>query len=354
VRRLRWDAFFEEIRSGNVRQAYLFTGPEEYVKREAVAKLREALLPAGLETLNEMNLEGAPAERIIEAAETLPVMSDKRIVVVRDWAPLLRGKSRDEENEVRRMGEWLEHPAESCALVFYIRGEIDARKKAADAVKKRCAHVTFDPLTDPEIRKWVTSRLKPDGKRMAADVVRHLVFTAGNDLTRLDGEVQKLVAYVGDRSEITQGDVEAIVSPSLEYGAFDMINRLFDGDAAGAYATLTQMLEGGTSRIGVLASITRQLRGMAFLKIAADSGERAKETEQALALNQYAARIMAQKSRNFDVHALVSLYEASIDADYAIKSGQAREQAALDALFIKISDAARGMLQPKGAGARQS
>ncbi len=335
---MRWDAFFDEVKRGALRQAYLFGGPEEYVKREALAKLREAMLPAGLEALNETVFEGAPAERIVEAAETLPVLCDKRLVVVKDFAPLVSGKSRDEEAEAQRIISWLDAPCGTCVLVFYMRGAFDGRKKLAGVLRDQT--VTFDQLTEPEMRKWIAARLKPLKKTMQADAMRHLLFTAGWELLKLEGELSKLAAYAGERAEIGIPDIEAVVSPSTEFGAFDMINKLFDGDAAGAYETLSLMLERGTNRIAALASITRQMRGMTFLRVAADSGERAEDVGKALALNPYAAKIMAQKARGYDARTLEALYRACVDADFAVKSGQARDQSALDEIFIKISLAA--------------
>jgi DNA polymerase-3 subunit delta len=332
---MRWDAFFDEVKRGALRQAYLFGGPEEYVKREALARLREAMLPEGLEALNETQFEGVQAEKIVEAAETLPVLCERRLVVVKDFAPLMTGKARDEEGESQKILAWLERPCDTCVLVFYMRGDFDGRKKLSGALKDGV--VSFDQLAEPEMRKWISAKLKPFQKTMSIEAIRHLLFTAGWELTKLDGELSKLAAYVGDRAEIGIPDIEAIVSPSEEFGAFDMINKLFDGDAAGAYETLLLMLEQGMNRIAALSSITRQMRGMAFLRAASEAGARAEEAGRALALNPYAAKIMGQKARNYDVRTLETLYRACIDADYAVKSGQARDQAALDNIFIKIS-----------------
>lgn len=337
---MRWDAFFNDVKQGTLRQAYLFGGPEEYVKREALSKLREKMLPTGLEALNETTFEGTTADRIVEAAETLPVMCEKRLVVVKDFAPLMRGKARDEESEARKLIAWLERPSDACVLVFYMRGDFDGRKKLAGALKQIGAVVSFDQLTDPEMRKWVQSKLKPFHKTMSAEAIRHLTFTAGRELTALEGEISKLVAYVGENGSIEIPDIEAIVSPSVEFGAFDMVNKLFDGDAAGAYETLSVMLERGTNRIATLSSITRQMRGMAYLRMASEAGERMEDVSRTLSLNPYAAKIMEQKARRYDAHTLETLYRACIDADFAVKSGRARDQAALDTIFLKISLAA--------------
>lgn len=350
---MKWDEFFAELKAGQLRQAYVFSGAEDYVKREALEKLRGAILPVGLEALNETVLESVNAGAIIEAAETLPVMSDRRLIIVRDWAPLMSGAAKDEENEGARIQAWLDKPCDSSTLVFFMRAECDQRKKLVKALAARNMIVDFSQLTEPEIRKWVAARLKPLGKKMSALAIQQLIFTAGKELTRLDGELSKLAAYSGERSEIDENDIEQIVSPSLEFGAFDMLNHLFDGDSAGAYRTLELMLERGANRIGILASVTRQLRGMTFMKIAAESGKSADEAGKALGLNSYAAKIMAQKSRRFNSSALEELYNAAIDADYAIKSGRARDAAALDMLFIKISIMMDKKLQPSGAALRQ-
>ena len=350
---MKWNEFFSELSQGDIRQVYLFTGAEDFVKREALKKLRGAILPPGLEALNETVMEGADAGRIVEAAETLPMMCDRRLVVVRDWAPLMSGKSSDEEAETRRILDWMSVKNDGCTLVFYMRQDADARKKLTSELNKRGCTVNFDQLTDPEIARWVSARLKPSGKKMSSAAIQRLVFTAGRELTRLDGELSKLAAYSGERAAIDETDIEAVVSPSLEYGAFDMLNHLFDGDAQGAYRLLELMLERGSNRIAIIASIARQLRGMSFTAIASENGHSVDETARQLGLNQYAAKVMAQKARRYSAAALEEMYIAAIDTDYAIKSGQMRDSAALDRLFIKISALPAKNTQPDKRRPRQ-
>ena len=111
------------------------------------------------------------------------------------------------------MLEWLKDPPASCVLVFAMRGEADGRKKLAQALKKRGAEVRFEPLNDAELLRWANARLKPLGKSISQQAVSHLAFTAGRDLTRLSGEVDKLADYIGKRAEIAVEDIEEVVSP---------------------------------------------------------------------------------------------------------------------------------------------
>ena len=100
---MNWNEFYQALKAGELSPVYLFTGPEEYVKREALDALRQKLLPPGLETLNDATLEGVTAQQITDACETMPMMCDRRIVTVRDWAPLLPAKSKNEDAETAWM-----------------------------------------------------------------------------------------------------------------------------------------------------------------------------------------------------------------------------------------------------------
>ena len=164
---MKWNEFYKAIDAGEFSPVYLFTGPEAYVKREALEALRSKLLPPGLETLNDAVLEGVTARQITDAAETMPMMCERRIVTVMDWAPLMPAKSKNEEAESEWMARWLENPPASCALVFYMRGEADGRKKLTAVLKKKAEVVSFDLLSDPEIARWCGKMLKPQGKKIS-------------------------------------------------------------------------------------------------------------------------------------------------------------------------------------------
>ena len=338
---MHWSEFYQAIRTGDIAPVYLFTGPEEYLKAEALAALREKLLPAGLETLNDETLEGVTAQQITDAAETMPMMCDKRIVTVRDWAPLLPARSKNEEAEVERMQKWLDNPPESCALVFYMRTEPDGRKKMTGLLKKKAAVVEFAQLTDAELTRWCARKLKPYGKKLSRDALSTLSFMAGRDLTRLNGELDKLAAYLGDaRAEITPEDVRAIVPASLEYNVFELLNHLLAGDMLRAQQTVNSLLQNGQTAMGLLAMLTRQTRQLAHMRCALDAGIPVQTVQNELKLHPYAARQTARQCARLSADWLTQLYEACVEADFSVKSGRMRDQDALNRILLQIGLAA--------------
>ena len=333
---MTWQALFEEIKNGTAGGVYLLQGPEEFVKRSAVEKLREAILPAGLEILNETVLEGTGVSGIIESAETLPVMCDKRLVFVKEWALLTGAKAKDEADEAEKFEKWLPGSPDTCITVFLLRGEADKRKKIYKAFEKHAKIVTFSYLTDGEIAKWIASRLKPKKKVMKAEAVNALIFLAGRDLTRLSGEVDKLAAFVGEKGEISKEDVSSAVTPSAESNVFYMIDALVAGNAKRAYEILNAMLDAGEGPIGILAMITRQLRLMTHVKLMRDEGLPLDEIEKRCALQHFVAQRVYAQCAKLNAKKLEAGYRMGVESDFEAKSGKIRDRAALDRMMFLL------------------
>ena len=336
---MNWNDFYKSVKAGQYQSVYLFTGPEEHNKREALETLRRALLPAGLEQLNEAVLDGADAQTIIDSAETLPVMCDRRIVVVRDWVPLTSGKSRNEEAESERMLNWLQNPPDTCCLVFYMVLELNGKKKLASALKKLDGYVEFEYLSGATLSKWCAQQLKPLNKKIRQDAIDEMTLMAGNDLTRLSGELAKLAAYVGDSPEIGIADVRAVVAPSPEYSVFMILDHLLAGRLAKAAQVVNSVLMNEPSAVRIISLIGNQLRIDAHMKCALEESSNTAEVERALGIKSGRAWHIKKQIGPVRANLLKELYLACVDTEYAIKSGRVQERAALNALLLKIYQA---------------
>lgn len=331
-----WNDFYKAVKAERYLSVYLFTGPEELTKREALSALRQALLPPGLEQLNEAILENCSAQAIIDSAETLPVMCDRRIVVVRDWGPLTSGKAKNEEDDVNRMLDWLKTAPESCVVVFYMTQELDGRKKLAGALKKLEGYVEFTHLSGAILLKWCNQQLKPLQKKIGTDALNELTLMAGQDLTRISGELKKLAAYIADAQEITPEDVRAIVSPNPDYMVFMILDHLLEGRLADATKVLNAELQNRSNAVGLIVMFAKQLRIDAHIKYAMESGGDLTGVLKSLGITPYRAKHITRQIHNIPADALQARYECCVEANYDITSGRLNERAALDDLMLKI------------------
>ena len=334
----------EDIEAGRASGAYLFHGPEEYLKLEAIELLRARLLPPGLEALNETVFESADASRIIESAETLPVMCDKRLVIVKDWPPLMGADRGDDEekpkkadpksDELARVARWIANAPDTCVTVFVVHGDVSGKRLSA--FNSETQAVLFSHPQGAELSEWLRGRFAARGKKIAADAVSALVSLAGSDLTRLSGEVEKLAAYVGDEKTVTAAHVNACVTPDVESNVFKMIDALLRRDARTAFDILNAMTDAGEPTARIFYMLTRQMRLMTHINLLQSKRKTLPEIERILGIKEYAAKAISRQAAQIPAGRVEQCYKRCVEYETAVRNGSLRDRAALEQMMFLI------------------
>ena len=333
-------AFFKSLKEESIATCYLLEGTEEYIKETALRKLEDALLAPGMEQLNASVLDNPKADELIAAAETLPFMADRRLVVVRGLSALTQGK--DDAAQTDKLIEYLPNITKSACLVFYVQGKADGRKRLYTALKKHAAVVSFEPLRDDELIRWIMQTIKSLGKAISSAVAQELAFTVGNDATQLRGEMDKLVAYAGEQAEITGEHIRQVAVRSLECTVFDMVDALVNGDAERAFALFAQLLRTGGDRVGSLAMILRQYRLLFHLKVMKEKRMPTQELRSRLAIPSFAADRAEVQARAYSAAQLREAMLICVDTDYQIKSGKLPQDGAVEGAMLRLARLRKG------------
>ena len=319
--------------------AYLFQGEEEHVKRSALAHLRNKVLPEGLAALCETVLDNPPADDIIAAAETVPMAADRRLVIVRDSTLLVSGRTRDELNDSKRLGEYLPKLPAYTLLLFYCHGNVDGRRAFLQTLRKHATIVQFNPLNDVDLTRWMRSTLKAEGnKNIDAKQAQYLAFTSGRDLAVLTGELHKLAHYIGEREAVEAEDIDAVSTRSLECTIFQLVDVLVEGRDGHAFLLLSTMLDAGESRLGILAMILRQYRLLLTLKWMQAEGIGQAAQRERLGIPPFAFDRTQKQSRGYTLEQLKEAAALCTETDFAVKSGRIREDIAIERAMLILTN----------------
>lgn len=341
-----------DIRTKNIKPVYLFHGDDEYSKRDALERLKTSLLLKGFEDLDYYSAEDISVGQVIDACSTLPFMSEKRVVVIRNMKPLLTKQREESEqpedtkknkDQLDPLYSYIEQPEISTCLVLYISADNSLSGTVIKALTKHgTADVLFELPKENELAAWSVRYCKNAGKIISKDAFEHLRMVAGGDYFTIKNELDKLIAFIGDRQEISIEDIEEIVSQSPEYGAFDLINKLFSGDRDGAYRTLRKMTMKGESPSALLSGLISQLRSMMFAREAIDGRQPPAHLQKQLDIrSEYAAKMYMQRARGYSLDALKELYSSAVEEERKFKSGNSTDAVSLDRLMIMIFNAER-------------
>ncbi len=330
--------FTKQIKAGQVQGAYLLEGPEENIKAAAVQALRKAILPEGLEELNESVMDAPAADAIIAACETLPFLAEKRLVVVREH-PALSGRAEAEE----KLLAYLQHVPDTCVLIFIARGKADARKKLYTGIKKHGSIVTFAPLSDAELTQWVTRTFTSLGRECPPQVAALLTFTVGTDTALLRMEIEKLAALAAGREPavITEEDVRQAATRSVECTVFEMVDAVVAGQEGRAFSLLRDMLTTGSDRLGILAMLLRQFRLMQHIKIMQYEKVPPAMIKQKLGIAPFAAERCMRQAQGYSGGEVRQAVEICLQTEYQVKSGRMNQEGSLEAAMLRIFAARR-------------
>jgi DNA polymerase-3 subunit delta len=249
-----------EVEGERVQPLYLFLGEEQYLQGRALrllyATVDEALRVFNVSTFSIGSDTGAgsrtTAAMVIDAANQMPMMSARRIVVVREF-----DKIREDEQEL--VLAYLKRPAPTTTMVFQAVAP-DKRRKLTAALIKTCSVVTFDLLDESRARRWAEERLKLHGCTAEPAALSLLIALAGTGLTRLVNELEKLAAYA-DGGAINSAAVRELVPRAREHASWELWDAINARDRKRALKLMEHLLDDTDALpiLGSLASLYRRL-----------------------------------------------------------------------------------------------
>lgn len=316
-------------------RCYLFFGAETYLIREYEVALTNAILPAGTEMMNHDIFEEkrATAAAIMDAAETLPFLSEKRLVTVKNSEFFQKG-GRKEEGE--RLKEFLGNIPESTCILF-VEEKVEKTSALYKAVVKQGQAVEFKKPAEKDLALWIKKRCKENGMTMSDGVLGMFLQTVAHDMENLDGELQKLIAYKGEEKEIRAEDIRAVCTVSLEARVFDLVKAVAERrpeKAIQIYRTLLSLKE---SPYMVLSLITRQFRLILETKLLSEIGMTNDAVAAKLEIREFAVKEYLRQGKRFPAEGWKQAMRDCLETDLNIKLGKAAEETAVELLILKYS-----------------
>jgi len=119
----------------------------------------------------------------------------------------------------------------------------------------------------------VKDALAKKGKRLTSDALLALGEKTGFNLRDSLKEIEKLIAYAGDRETIDRNDIDAAVKKTAEDSVFDLTSAIVEKNAGKALQTLQQLFNQGVNHILILSMIVREVRLLLQGNIILESGE---------------------------------------------------------------------------------
>lgn len=209
---------------------------------------------------------------VVDACQTPPFLGDRRVVVLRDIG-------RWSTEEVTPLLSYLEDPLPTSTLVLATGAGKTAAKLVA-AVKKH-GHVMGTSVSGREARSWLKERLRQAPITLTGAAEAHLEAHLGEDVSRLTGLIEVLVAAYGEKARLGPEELEPYLGEAGSVVPWDFTDAIDAGQAEAALSLLHRMLSAGERHpLVILAIIHRHVQSV----LRVSSGSITTEAQAAVAL----------------------------------------------------------------------
>lgn len=327
----------EDIKENKLEHVYLLYGDEQFVVKTYRNRLLKALL--GTDSMEELKADlnfsafvgtAFDVDNAIQMASSFPFMAEKRVVLMENTKVFSR-ENKALEKCIRNLPD--------TTYVIFTENEITDKKGLFAAIKEVGHIAEIKKQSKEAVENWVLRKVSNDNKRISRVAMEALLTRTDFDLMRLDNELEKLIAYKGDETDIMVDDIIELVSEDPQEQVFKMIDAMSDKKLDEAMKFYYDMLELKISPQNILRLIERQMKILYQVKdmrkkgfAATAIGDAVKEIKKSYFANKY----IAQASK-FTEAEITECMKDCIDLNLQSRTGALTDRMAVELIIVKYS-----------------
>ncbi len=222
-----------DLKKGNYAMVYFLQGEEVFYTDKICHYIEEHALQAHEKDFNLNILYGKEVNMgsILGNARKFPWMADRQVVIIKEAQEVS-----DLESNSDLLVKYLQNPLQSTILVFaYKHKKLDGRKQLNKVFTETALLLTSEKLKDWQLNDWISNLLKEKGLQARPDTVHLLAEFLGNDLSRIDNEIEKLRINLKPGEVITTDLVMEYIGISKEYNVFELQTAIVKRNVEKAY-----------------------------------------------------------------------------------------------------------------------
>lgn len=321
----------QALKKGSIAPFYYLYGAETFLRDGATKLIADTALSGTLlREFNDssFNLLSDDVRDAIAAAEQLPMMSERRVVRLRNFAKL-------READFEFLTAYLERPVETSVLIF-VGDDIDKRTKFGKKLMAGAAY-EFQPLKTNELPSWIKSHLDSLHAEIEPQAINRLIEVVASDLLNLRNELNKLAAAALPSGRITVELVDQLVSRSREHMNWDLTDAIVSRNGRVALKVLREFLDDGVEPVLLTGVIAGTFRRLAMARELLANGASAGEIFSEIRVPSWKQTAYLSMLRRIDSATISKTIQRIAQTDLSIKTSKATPRMQMEMLVCELT-----------------
>ncbi|WKU13603.1 DNA polymerase III subunit delta [Staphylococcus devriesei] len=286
----------------------------------------------------KFNLYETNISSIIEEALTLPFISEKKAIVVKNSFMFTGEKvSKEITPNTDQVIEFLEKYDGNNLLIFEIyQSKLDERKKLTKTLKNTSKLYKVEQMSEQEMKSWIQNKLHENYKDIKQDALNLFIELTGINFNVISQELDKIILFLGDRTTINKNDVSLIINRSLEQNVFLLTEYIQKGDKNKAIQLVKDLIIMKEEPIKLLALITSNYRLYYQCKILSRKGYSGQQISKTINVHPYRVKLALGQVKHYQLNELLNIINHCAETDYKLKSSYIDKQLILELLILAL------------------
>lgn len=319
------------LQAGSLPGLILLYGQESYFVEKGLQAIRNAVVRPEDMDFNLTRFHGRDfrAIDVIEQARTFPVFAERRLIIIKNVHEA-------SANQLDGLLPYIEDPVPETVLLLTAE-KIDSRRKIFQLLKKTGKAIEFKKIYENQLPSFVRELAKTFNVTLTGEGLKLFCKRVGTNLVEVQGELEKLVGYLGDRDLADENDVAAIISDTRIESIFDLTDALGQGDLSTALKLLDRLLAEGQAPLMVLAMMARHFRQMWKVRELTAQNVPQNEFPKKVGVSPYFLKSLNQQASRFDNQDYRQVFNQFLATDLALKSSGGDPKMYLERLVLDIA-----------------
>jgi DNA polymerase-3 subunit delta len=217
---MKGNNIIDDLRKEKFKPVYWLEGDEDFFIDEIINFAEHHLLSDSEAGFNLTVFYGRETEwaTVMNACCRYPMFAERQVVIIKEAQAM---------KEIEKVESYINKPLLSTILFIAYKGKkLDGRTKLVKALKEKGILLTTKKIYDNELPEWCRTLVKSKNLTINTRALSMLIDHIGNDLNRINNEIEKISINLENRKNITEDDIENYVGISKEYNVFELQDAL--------------------------------------------------------------------------------------------------------------------------------
>lgn len=340
---MKYQDFIKKAKSKQLSGVFHIFGHEDYLINLCLKYLKNILK----EDFREFNIEiikrKIDLEELVSKCETIPLMDEKRIVIVEDFELFVGKKANFSDRDEEYFIEYLDKLNSTTILVFVSYFEIDKRKSFYKKTLKKIESIQLKKVDKTELYDIVKEFFKKENLKVEmSELIYFLKMVdyeskdSNKTLYDIKNEIKKISAFNKGNQKLEKEIIDKVCIPKLEDNLFLLIDYIGEKNSSRALKVLNDIILEQKSPLMILIMISRQFKIMIQLKELLEVGYSPKVMSEKLGIHPFIVSKTLNVLKNFTKKELITNLNKCSELDYDFKRGIIQDKLGIEIIIAQM------------------